>query len=845
MVNSGARLSTHGLLYVFVIVLWILLAFFAACAIYYICLVLLRLLDRRRDLHSPHVFLELTPPSFSAKTPLATAQLFSILHELALPHSVKDRVLGHRSTLSLEIVSSRSRGIRYVLYLPLAQVTSVQRDIASYLPGVRFKKIKNYSRPDSSKTTSQVIEFNQTGSASLPLAPHNDLDQHDPVAYMVGAMTQLGPKEQIIFQLVTSPMSDSASHRHMRGASYARTSRQSSKTWHVIYRTLRIVMGILIRIVDAFQIMVLDMQKTHRQFNSPSHSSYLAETSHLDAIHEKLSQPIFQVSVRAYIVASSKARAQQRCYALESSLATFDFPDLQSLRVKHRGLFGMSDRFRSANFHGRTLSLLSSCNCLMSASELAAMYHFPFSTTSKTENLATSLSRSLPAPASLKGNKKYDVLLGSNVHQGTTTPIGLTEAERERHVYIVGGTGNGKTTMLLYGIEQDIRHGKGLAVIDPHGDLAETILQYIPKNRLKDVIYFNPDDVNYPLGMNLLEIPDGLTGNDLVREKDLITETVVSVFRKIFSGDDSGGHRIEYVLRNTIQTALTTENATIFTVFRILTNNAYRKNIVSQLTDTDLQDFWNNEMGKAGEYQRIKMSAGITAKVGRFLFSGSAKRVLAQPKSTIDFDDIINSGKILICNFSKGLLGEDTAALFGITVLAKLQIATLRRARLQPEERRPFYLYVDEFQNFATMSFVQLLSEARKYKLFLNMAEQSTSQQSEPRIANIILANVGTIVCFRSANPADEQLILPIFAPFITPGEIAYLPPYHFFIRIAASRSEEPFSGETVVLTNPHQLRAEQVIEASRFRYAIAEETSNEQQLDADDYEIDYPLAMP
>ena len=479
---------------------------------------------------------------------------------------------------------------------------------------------------------------------------------------------------------------------------------------------------------------------------------------------------------------------------------------------------------------------------------MAALYHFPYGTTSETENLITSLSRSLPAPVSLKRSKQFDVLLGTNTYNGLSTPIGLTTLERERHVYIVGGTGNGKTTMLLYGIEQDIRHGKGLAIIDPHGDLAESILGYIPKKRLADVIYFNPDDVAYPMGLNLLELPKGLSGDELIREKDLITETVISVFRKIFSEDDSGGHRIEYILRNTIQTALTMEDATIFTIFRLLTNSKYRQKAVASLDDQDLKDFWENEMGKAGEFQRIKMSAGITAKVGRFLFSGSAKRILGQPQSTIDFDDIINSGKILICNFSKGLLGEDTASLFGITVLAKLQIATLRRARLQPEQRQPFYLYVDEFQNFATMSFVQMLSEARKYKLFLQMAEQSTSQQAEQRIVNIILANVGTIICFRSANPDDEQTLVPVFAPFVAAGDIAYLPPFHFYIRIAGAKPEAPFSGETVLLSRSgNPLRVQQVLESSRSRYATDEHTTKmlpEHMLDIDDYEVDAPLLV-
>ncbi len=327
--------------------------------------------------------------------------------------------------------------------------------------------------------------------------------------------------------------------------------------------------------------------------------------------------------------------------------------------------------------------------------------------------------------------------------------------------------------------------------------------------------------MTYPIGINLLELTPGLEGDDLLREKDLITESTISVLRKIFSDDDSGGHRIEYVLRNTIQTALTMEGATLFTIFRLLNDAKLRRGVIKTLQDEDLKNFWNNELGKAGEFQKVKMVAGITAKIGRFLFSASAKRILEQEKSSIDFDDILTSGKILICNFSKGLLGEDTSTLFGTTVLAKLQVAALRRARIQQSDRRPFYLYVDEFQNFATMSFVQMLSEARKYKLFLTMAEQSTSQQDQQRLVDIILANVGTVICFRSGSPSDERYVLPLFSPYIEPGEIANLPAYNFYVRIAAVHAQEPMSGTTVLLdSRGNELIAKSVVESSRNSFA-------------------------
>ena len=503
--------------------------------------------------------------------------------------------------------------------------------------------------------------------------------------------------------------------------------------------------------------------------------------------------------------------------AVQAALGLFSVPKYQSLKAK-KYVPGFIQKLQRQLFIRRLPSRKTNT---LSASELSGLYHFPHNYSARTENIVKSLSRTLPAPVSLKSGKQRDIYIGSNEYHGSITPIGLTTDERQRHIYIIGGTGNGKTTMILYQIIQDIQNGKGVAVVDPHGDLAETILHHVPEDRIQDVIYMNPDDLKYPIGMNLLELTPGLTGDDLLREKDIVTEATVSVLRKIFSEDDSGGHRIEYVLRNTIQTALTLEEPTLFTIFKLLNNAKYRRSVTKNLEDENLKDFWNNELGKAGEFQRVKMAAGITAKIGRFLFSASARGVLEQPKSTISFDNILSSNKILICNFSKGLLGDDTSALFGTTVLAKLQTAALRRARLRSVERNPFYLYVDEFQNFATTGFVQMLSEARKYKLFLVMAEQSTSQQDQQRLVDIILANVGTVVVFRSGSPADERLVLPLFKPFIVEGEIANLPSYTFYARIAAIEAQEPMSGRTELLENVGSDEIfEKVIFSSRMRYA-------------------------
>ncbi|CAN5394754.1 hypothetical protein BH09PAT4_BH09PAT4_00030 [soil metagenome] len=789
----------------------------------------MHLLNRRHLKRREMVWLEITPPSTIAKTPEATEQLFSVIHGTRAARGLLEKLLGRSPLMSFEIVSTRKDGIRYLLQIEQARSSSVQKIITSYIPDSKVKEVERDVAPVDS-----IVEFKETGHYVLPLTLTSAFEQHDPLAYITGAMTKLNDDEEITLQLVARPVrlreASILSHRilgnenilqQVSSGKLSKLGKASnilgSATSGITDLTSEIYMGTTYGYKNYYDSKQKDLSRqapvTRR--DRPSRTLSAFELELMETMHRKVTQPLFQVNLRILITSSA---SKEHMAALKSALDGFSVPPYQSLKA--RAKLPVVAKAHAAAAKGRLPSFTKRGAIILSTSELASLYHFPSSQVSKTDNLITSLSRTLPAPVSLKNGQKHAIYFGENRHHGTVTPIGLTNSERERHVYVIGGTGNGKTTMLLYGIVQDIKNGKGIAVIDPHGDLAETILKYIPEERIKDVVYMNPDDLAHPIGMNLLELPEGIEGDDLIREKDLVTETTVSVMRKIFSEDDSGGHRIEYVLRNAIQTALTLDNPTLFTIFELLNNAKFRRGVMNGLKDENLKNFWRNEIGKAGDMQKVKMAAGITAKIGRFLFSGSAKRVLEQEKSTIDFEDILDSGKILICNFSKGLLGEDTSALFGTTVLAKLQLAALRRARMSQESRRPFYLYVDEFQNFATMGFVQMLSEARKYKLFLTMAEQSTSQQDQQRLVDIILANVGTVITFRSGSPADERFVLPLFSPYIEQGEIANLPAYSFFARIAAVHAQEPMSGVTVLLEDVgSQDIASRAIEYSRTKY--------------------------
>ena len=647
-------------------------------------------------------------------------------------------------------------------------------------------------------------------------------------------LTKLAPDELIAMQLVlvpTLPREATAIRGKIMNGREPKLG--SKKPLQILGRLILLVVTLAVGLLRAVLETIGEMTRPsysvpNKQYLPPAQQIYApspAAKALYDLFEDKLAQPLFQANLRVLVETDKPEHAKQRLSGVSASLSSFKVPGYQALVAKR----GLLRRFRRArnleSFTKRLPSPFLRQACVLAVSEVAAVYHFPYGDTTNTENMSRSRSRTLPAPAELKNradNRDYDVVVGENRHHGSTTVIGLTAAERERHVYVLGGTGNGKTTMLLYSIVQDIRGGKGVAVIDPHGDLAETLLRHIPKRRINDVVYFNPRDIEYPIGLNVLELSSKVSGDELLLEQDFVTESVVSLFRKIFSEDDSGGHRIEYILRNAIHTAFTTEQPTLFTVYRLLTDTDYRKSITSKLEDTDLKNFWVNEYGQAGGMQRVKMSGGVTSKVSRFQRSASARRVLEQPRSTIDFDEILADNKILICNFAKGKIGEDTSSLFGVSVLTKLQLAAYRRQNLDQEQRQPFYLYVDEFQNFATPSFMQLLSEARKYKLFLTMAEQSPSQQDKLSMVSTILSNVGTTVCFRSGSPLDEQLLLPLFSPHINKGELLNLPSFHFFIRIAAMTAHEPLSGVTLLLDdNGSKDTAKAVVEASRKQYAI------------------------
>ena len=817
----------EGLLPVTVIVLT------SALVAIVVTIIILNLLDFRRIRKQKAVFIELTPPAQTDKTPDANQRLFYVLHGMEGSRASLDKLLRRKVTFSLETASTREGGIRYVWRVPKVEAEMFEQVIASYMPETKFKRVGDFLPEVFDRDKTRVLSFKQSGHFAYPLQTQFELEQSDTATYINGAMTQLNSDELIALQMVVSPakvreaiiVQNRLAHNEALVTQLGKRRMPASKVFDAINT-------VLFGILDAIGDITTPTQghsrhaDVHRRHEvaakiKPARTLSSLEEELAKSVNQKLQQPLFRVDIRAIVIMDDKQRRKQRINGLRNAVDALKVPKYQALKARLNFPLPIRGRYRLFAFRHRLPSVFARNTSLLAASEVADIYHFPNSQSAKTENVVKSLSKTLPAPLTLKNGAKLDVVLGRNYHHGSTTDIGLTADERERHVFVVGGTGNGKTTLLKYAIVQDIQNGKGVAVIDPHGDLAQELLTYIPKERIKDVIYFNPSDVGYPIGLNLLEVPKDLTGDQLLKAKDFIAETVVSIMRKTFSDDGTGGHRIEYVLRNAVLTALTVEDATLFTVYDLLTNKDFRKPIVDKLEQDWLKNFWRNEFSKAGDYQQVKMMSGVTSKIGRYHASISAERILEQPKSTIDFDKILD-GKILICNLAKGLIGEDTSEVFGISILAKLQLASFRRIEQKRTNRRPFYAYVDEFQNFATVSFVEMLSEARKYKLFLTMAEQTTSQQDDEKIVNTILTNAGTIVCFKSNSLEDERQMLHLFNNKVQPGEIANLPAYGFYAKLSGGlEPQDPVSGSTIVLEdNGSEDIAEAVIKSSRAGYA-------------------------
>ncbi len=791
----------------------------------------------------PQAFLELTFPSNTTKSAYATEQLYKLLHRLSVRHNFAG-LFGIKKTYSLEIAAARDFGIRYILVVPKRETEVIHRSLLSYLPGLKVNEIPDYldgfeniftassshkKTLDNTKTVG-VVELKQSFDFALPLQDQKILTEHDSISFLVGNMTKLAPGELVSFQIVTTPLLSGIHNgatgriqelrdRIYKGLPLTPVLQKSSPfplpSFILFFLSPLVGLGVLLfKFLISIPALVFslgskDIPILQTEAKVPPQQILNPYEQELSAqVKEKTDQQLFETSIRMLIVAKSDAEFETRADGLYASLGQFSSPhqELRTKEITPLPLFSFFARkSRLVEFRQRTLSGgLFNQNPIISTSEISDLYHFPYTDITKTEGLVKLKSKELPAPLSFKKSTTHlDVVVGKNTYGGEETPIGLTSIQRGEHTYILGKTGSGKTTIIKKMAYQDIENGKGLAVIDIHGDMVKELIRIIPESRKKDIIYLDLTDKDFPFGLNVL-IP-GYRFKDKEDADDQITGSLLSVFQRI-TPKHQWGQRMEHILRNATLTALQipypteiTPYISLMTIQKLLTDKSYQRQATANLKDPVLKQFWNKEFHLFGTRQQAEVISPLTNKLGEFFTSPPSRNILLQEKSTIDLQKIMDEGKILLVNLSKGELGEERASFFGTLLISLFQMAAYQRARIPENKRRDFYLYIDEFQNFATDRFADLFSEARKFHVFIIPSHQNVAQIEEVKTAEVVLSNSGNIICLQN-GPNDEKVILPFMEPEVEKGQIVNLPKYRFFMKVTTETSEDAFTGETLPL---------------------------------------------
>ena len=527
---------------------------------------------------------------------------------------------------------------------------------------------------------------------------------------------------------------------------------------------------------------------------------------------EKKSQKLgYKVRIRLAYLGSDQNSARIQMNAVASAFKQFNSTSLNGFKLAARPSYNRDDlsAYTKRSFPDGT-------GFILNIEELASVFHLPHMNV-ETPNVVWASSKTAEPPTNLpilNGDPNHDRQIsafGLTNFRGMQKQFGIYRRDRSRHVYIIGQTGTGKSGLLELLALSDIYHNQGYAIIDPHGDFAIDNLKFIPPNRINDVVYFNPADTDYPLGFNPMEVYDPAQRNNISSE-------IIGVLKRMFG--DSWGPRLEYILRYTILALLEYPDTTMLDIPRMLTNKDFRNQVLAKVTDTVVLQFWRVEFSSWSEKYATEAIAPVLNKVGAFVANPTIRNIIGQPKSTFNIRQIMDEGKILIVNLSKGLIGEDNAAILGAFLVTKIQLAAMSRSDIpNVEDRRPFYLYVDEFQNFATDSFAVILSEARKYGLNLTVANQYISQMSDT-VRDAVFGNVGTMMSMR-VSPEDAPILAQQFAPQFEAQDILQMNNRHFVCTMMINGEKMPaFSGTTLRLPVAGQNYLNEIVANTRSNYA-------------------------
>jgi len=521
-------------------------------------------------------------------------------------------------------------------------------------------------------------------------------------------------------------------------------------------------------------------------------------------------------SVIRLVVGSTSSQVDPYPYLtnLAGTFGSFSLGEGNQYVFKKRVFFkkALIDRIKS-----RKISYFERQGHILNAQELTTLWHPPGYLLAGIKNMAWGKTllgeppENLPVvPDSATDEQKNNINFFAKAEfKNKETIFGIKTEDRRKHVYIIGKTGVGKSTLIANMAIDDIRKNRGVGIIDPHGDLSETILDFIPKRRMNDVVYLEPFDTERPFSLNVLEIKNK-------QQKDLVASGIVSIFYKLYK--DSWGPRLEYILRNVILTLLEAPGATLVDILALLSNAEYRKKVVRSLSDPVLKDFWEKEFAKMPDRLKAESISPIQNKVGQFVTSKMIRNIIGRTKSSIDLEQIMNEGKILILNLSQGKLGEDNTALLGAMLITQIQLAAMNRSFMKEEDRKDFFLYVDEFQNFATQSFIKILSEARKYRLSLTLANQYIEQLDED-VTRAIFGNVGTLMSF-VVGARDAYVLTREYAEIYTENDLVSLGKFEAVLKLSIDgMTSTPFPVTTLPLPAMKNDNRDKIIKLSKEKY--------------------------
>ena len=757
-------------------------------------------LNQLKVLNVDSVLLMLEIPRENDKKELAAEQLFASLHGILRDKQELRNSGGIQEHLSFEIVSTAGQ-IRFYVWVPKVLQNFVEGQIYSQYPTVQIYKMnEDYVDNRTKYPVNYSTELGLIDNEALPIKTFDNFEV-DPLAGITGTLAKLSPdkSEELWIQILARPIPDdwhkNTTDKWVRRVKSGRRSFFSGTGIDWVW--LIEVLGALFRPPAGGTTSEATVELSER------------DKTRIAKAEEKATKLGYEVKIRLAYLGKDQTDAKLNMQALVGTFKQYNSTNLNGFKQ-------LGGSFNAADLDAYKMRQFSNHGFILNISELASVYHLPH-TSVETPNIVWASSKTAEPPAKLPvltGDTSIDENIsafGLTNFRGINHQFGLLRRDRSRHVYIIGQTGAGKSGMLELLALSDIFYNQGYCVIDPHGDFAIDNLSFIPESRVKDVVYFNPADTAFPVAFNPLEVSDPA-------KKPNICSEVIGVLKRMFG--DSWGPRLEHILRYTLLALLDRPETTLLDISRLLTDKEFRKETLDYCKDVTVLQFWKHEFGQWNEKQVNESIAPVLNKVGAFTANPIIRNIIGQAKSSFDIRKIMDEGKILVVNLSKGLIGEDNAAILGSFLVTKVQLAAMSRSDI-PDimNRRPFYLYVDEFQNFATDSFATILSEARKYGLNLTVANQYVAQMTDS-VRDAVFGNVGTTISFR-VSADDAPVLAKQFEPTFEESDIIQLNNRHFVISMIINGEKVPaFSATTLSIPSSPKNNIDAIIAHSREYFA-------------------------